>query len=77
MVKHPLLTLLDHYTLTELANACGVTPQAVFDWKRKASAAPARFKLPARHVMTLARFAQLHPHALRPDLYEAHWKYKL
>jgi DNA-binding transcriptional regulator YdaS (Cro superfamily) len=47
--------------ISDLADLCGVTPATVWGW----------VQIPAHHVLTIARAEKIHPHELRPDIYEA------
>ena len=66
---HPLDKLFTRpgVTLTSVAHACGVTPQAVYDWRKRARAG--RFDIPVRHVAAIAAAFKLSKRSLRPDLY--------
>ena len=66
---HPLDALLSlkDATLTTVASACGVTPQAVYDWRKRAK--EGRFAIPAKHVAALAARFKVSKRSLRPDLY--------
>ena len=59
--------VLTKYPLKQIAEICGVTPQAVFLWRRDQ-------RVPAKHVPLLARKLGLRPAQLRPDLYNAKWR---
>ncbi len=71
---HPLLKLLEKHTLTEIATVCGITPQAVYDWRRRAEAGA--FEIPAEHVRKLCQYTGVKPAQLRPDLFDLTWRYK-
>ena len=66
---HPLDKLLSTKgaTLTSVASACGVTPQAIYDWRKRARAGA--FHIPAKHVAALAARFKVSKRSLRPDLY--------
>jgi DNA-binding transcriptional regulator YdaS (Cro superfamily) len=48
---------------TRLAEVCGVTPQAVYQWRRK------RGKVPVECVLRVEQFTGVPRHELRPDIY--------
>lgn len=66
---HPLDTLLSKpgATLTSIATVCGVTPQAIYDWRKRSRVGA--FNIPARHVAALAAAFKMSKRSLRPDLY--------
>ena len=47
--------------LSQIARECGLTRQAVIQWRR----------VPAERVLTVARVVGVDPSAIRPDLYPA------
>ena len=46
---------------SEIARACNVTPQAVYQWK----------DVPVHHVLTVEKVTGIPRHKLRPELYPA------
>lgn len=54
--------------LSDIARLCNVTPQAVHQWKTSDT-------VPRRHVRVICETLGLRPHDVRPDLYEATWRY--
>ena len=67
--QHPLDKLLatKDATLTSIASVCDVTPQAIYDWRRRVK--EGNFDIPARHVAKLAAAFKVSKRSLRPDLY--------
>lgn len=54
--------------MSRIARLCGVTPQAVHQWK-------ALDVVPRDHVRTLCEQLGMRPHDVRPDLFESTWRY--
>jgi hypothetical protein len=48
-------------TVQAVAKACGITRQAVHQWR----------KVPSTRVLTVAKVLGVKPHVIRPDCYEA------
>jgi hypothetical protein len=44
---------------SEIARACGISAQSVFQWK----------KVPAHHVLTVSTLTHLEPEQIRPDVF--------
>jgi DNA-binding transcriptional regulator YdaS (Cro superfamily) len=53
---------------SEIARICGVTPQAVAQWKVSDT-------VPLRHVRALCEARGFRPHDLRPDYYDPDWRF--
>jgi len=51
---------------TEIAVACGITPQAVHQWKR----------VPSQWVHTVSEIMNLTPEEIRPDIFRPKRKHK-
>lgn len=54
--------------LSAIARLCKVTPQAVHQWK-------AADTVPREHVRVICESLGLRPYDVRPDLFEATWRY--
>ena len=55
-------------SLSDIARLCKVTPQAVHQWK-------AADTVPRQHVRVICETLGLRPYDVRPDLFEASWRY--
>lgn len=62
-MRDPVLSdfLKDRGNATRLAEACGITPAAVYQWNR----------VPATKVITVERFTGIPRHILRADVFPA------
>lgn len=54
-------------TQSDVARLCGVSPQAVNQWRTKG--------VPAEHVRVICDTYKMRPHEIRPDLYAPGWKF--
>lgn len=75
-MSHRLLELLEGGSLTEIGRACEVSPQAVYDWRRRARLDPTGFHVPVGYIRALCALFRTAPAELRPDIFEPHWRYK-
>jgi DNA-binding transcriptional regulator YdaS (Cro superfamily) len=54
-------------SMSDVARTCGVTPQAVHQWRERG--------VPAEHVQALCLAYKLDPNSLRPDIFQPGWRY--
>ncbi len=59
--KYVTIILRDH--VEDVSRACGISPQAVYQWRHLKKG------VPAGQVMTVAPIINFPPHEIRPDVF--------